>query len=93
MTTKRKRRVFSSEFKARVVIEALKERDSIQQLAQKYEVHPNQISTWKQEFLKNAGAAFEEAGHTTTQDQEKEKLLARIGQLLVENDFLKKSLS
>lgn len=93
MTTRRKRRIFSSEFKARVVIEALKERESIQQIAQKYEVHPNQISAWKQEFLKNAGAAFEEAKQTTLQDQEKENLLARIGQLLVENDFLKKSLS
>jgi transposase len=75
------------------VIEALKERDTIQQIAQKYEVHPNQISAWKQEFLKNAGAVFEETKSNGLQDQEKENLLARIGQLLVENDFLKKSLS
>ncbi|MBK8926595.1 MAG: transposase [Crocinitomicaceae bacterium] len=44
MTSRRKRRNFNPEFKVKVVLEALKERESIQQLAQKYEIHPNQIT-------------------------------------------------
>jgi len=46
-----KRRKFTSKFKTKVVLEALKERQSLAELAQKYQLHPNQISTWKKEFL------------------------------------------
>ena len=45
---KKSRRKFSSKFKTKVVLEALKERETIQQLASRYELHPNQISIWKQ---------------------------------------------
>ena len=54
------RRKFESSFKAKVVIEALKERETLQQLALKFELHPNQISVWKQEFLQNSALIFEE---------------------------------
>ncbi|MBK7129217.1 MAG: transposase [Crocinitomicaceae bacterium] len=94
MTSRRKRRNFNPEFKVKVVLEALKERESIQQLAQKYEIHPNQITAWKQEFVKNAACIFSsDQKDTAMSDKDHENLLARIGQLLVENDFLKKSLS
>lgn len=93
---KKSRRTFSAEFKTKVVLEAIKERETIQALAQRFEVHPNQIVTWKKEFLENASNAFNggnSSNDDATRDKEKEKLLAKIGQLTVEVDFLKKTLS
>ena len=58
------RRKFESSFKAKVVIEALKERETLQQLALKFELHPNQISVWKQEFLQNSALMFEKSEST-----------------------------
>lgn len=89
------RRKFTSAFKTKVVLEALKERSSIAELAAKYEVHPNQISEWKKQFLENSTAVFEK-GSTESNKEESEKqmdqLYAQIGQLKVENDWLKKKL-
>ena len=47
----RKRRRFTAEFKARVALEALRERDSVQAIAARYELHPNQVTTWKRQLL------------------------------------------
>ena len=93
---KRPKRKFTADFKAKVVIEALKERSTIEDLARKYELHPNQISTWKKDFLSKAMIVFE-SSESSQQDKEQqdsvvEKLYAQIGQLKVENDFLKKKL-
>jgi transposase-like protein len=92
---RKSRRKFSADFKAKVVIEALKERNTIEQLAKKFDLHPNQITTWKKEFLANAAAAFggdkdDSAGKDREADTE--KLYAQIGQLQVENNWLKKKL-
>jgi transposase len=87
---KKSRRKFSSAFKAAVAIEALKERESLAELSNRYEVHPNMISKWKKEFLENASAAFE-VKQTTEKEVDPEKLYAKIGQLEIENDFLKKT--
>jgi transposase-like protein len=75
-------------------LEALKERSTIEQIAKKYEVHPNQISTWKKEFLSKAAQVFSSGNGSEAQDSEveKDRLYAQIGQLKVENDFLKKKL-
>ena len=87
------RRKFSSTFKVKVAIEALRERKTLAELAEHYELHPNQISLWKQEFLKKSTNIFDEPG---TQQKEKEvdsdKLYSKIGKLEIENDFLKKNL-
>jgi transposase-like protein len=52
------RRKFTPEFKAKVSLEALKERDSITELAKRFELHPNQVNTWKKEFLANSAKVF-----------------------------------
>lgn len=88
---KGKRRKFSAAFKANVALEALKERESLAELSKRFEVHPNIISKWKQEFVENSAAVFEkEKGKADEPDTE--KLYARIGRLELEKEFLKKSL-
>ena len=90
---KRTRRKFTSAFKTQVVLEALKERQTVAEIAQQFDIHPNQISAWKREFLENAQSAFGDRA-TTEQlkdlEQEKEELFKQIGKLKVENEWLKK---
>lgn len=91
--SKQSRRKFTAEFKTKVVLESLKERSSIEELARKYEVHPTQINTWKREFLSKAPEVFgkkENEGEKAEIDVE--KLYAQIGHLQVQNEFLKKKL-
>lgn len=93
---KRIKRKFSSEFKSKVVIEALKERYSIEELAKKYELHPNQIGIWKKEFLSKAANIFSLGDDKATDKKQYEEMLEglykQIGKLKVENDWLKKKL-
>lgn len=88
------RRKFTSKFKTKVVLEALKERHSLAELAQKYQLHPTQISTWKRDFLNSAEQVFESGKKDKRSDAEKknDQLLKTIGQLKVEVDFLKDAL-
>ena len=85
------RRKFSGVFKAKVAIEALKERESMAELSKRFEVHPNMISKWKQEFVKRSSELFDKKSDAEA-EVDPEKLYAKIGQLEIENDFLKKSL-
>lgn len=93
---KRLRRKFSADFKAKVVIEALKERSSVEELARKHELHPNQISIWKKEFLDKAPSVFASDGDKSDEKKQQEmmmeKLYSQIGQQKVEIDWLKKKL-
>ena len=88
------RRKFSSKFKTKVVLEALKERMSMSELARKYEVQPHQITSWKKDFLQGAEDVFEKGKTDKRSESEKEKdrLLKAIGELKIENDFLKSAL-
>lgn len=90
-----KRRKFTSNFKFKVVIEALSERFTIQELGRKYEIHPAQITNWKSQFLKNGEEVFSKKAKSakTEAEEKEERLLKTIGQLKVENDFLKKASS
>ena len=94
---KRARRKFSADFKTKVVIEALKERSTIEEISRKYELHPNQITTWKKEFLANAASVFaaesDKSDVKEAQEAVIEKLYAQIGQREVEIAWLKKKLS
>lgn len=92
---RKKRRKFSTEFKLKVILEALRERQSMTELAQKHNLHPNQISKWKSEFIENAlqhmSSPADRANHDS--EREVEELYAKIGRLQMENDYLKKRFS
>ncbi len=89
---KKSRRKFTSAFKAQVAIAAIKDRESLAELSKRFEVHPTMISKWKIEFLEKSKGVF----NTKSEEEsgvDPEKLYAKIGQLEIENDFLKKSLN
>jgi transposase len=92
--SKTTRRKFTAEFKSKVCIEALKEHQTIEALAKKFDLHPTQINTWKKEFVVNSFVVFESDNKSVIQDNEQlvQTLYAQIGELKVANDFLKKKL-
>jgi transposase-like protein len=71
--SKAKRRVFKADFKAKIALEAAKEKKTLAQLAQQFELHPNQISQWKQTLVNRASELFSEAPLENTQAWEAEK--------------------
>ena len=91
MTTRRR---FSADFKARVALDALRGDKTIQEIATRHKVHPNQVSTWKRQAMDGLGAVFSKGAERAGQDHEVEvhELHAKIGQLTVERDFLAKGL-
>ena len=90
-----KRRHFTPEEKAKIVIEVLKEEETLNEIAAENEVHPTQLSRWKAEFLDNAGRAFSKETDEVEKvkqsyEKEKDELLKQIGQLSYEVAWLKK---
>jgi transposase len=92
----RKRRTFSGAEKAKIVLEALKERQTLSEIAQKYEVHPVQVSTWKKEAQEHLGELFSDKRSRDKEQEEQSQLVERlyqqIGQLQVELNWLKKKI-
>lgn len=88
---KQTRRKFSSTFKAKVVLEAVKAQLTMAELAKKFEVNPVIIARWKSEFVSNMSVVFEKSNKPEEPDVDTQELYAQIGQLRVENEFLKKS--
>jgi transposase len=87
---KQTRRKFSGEFKAQVAIAALKERESLAELAKRFDVQPLLIARWKKEFIERSAEIFETKAPEQEYQVEKDRLFSKIGQLEMENDFLKK---
>lgn len=90
---KGKRRRHEPEFKARVALEALRGIKTIQEIAKEYEIHPVQVSEWKKIMVGGAPELFERGAAAAGQEdaeKAKEQLHAKIGELAVSVDFLKK---
>ncbi len=91
MTTRRR---FTADFKAKVALEALRGDRTIQEIAARHKVHPNQVSAWKRQAMDGLGAIFSNGADKARVDHEGEihDLHAKIGQLTVERDFLARGL-
>ena len=90
-----KRKKYSPEEKAKIVIEVLREEKTLNEIAAEYEIHPNLLSRWKTEFINNAGRVFskeidEVEKVKQSYEKEKDELLKQIGQLSYEVAWLKK---
>ena len=90
----RKRRTHSPAFKAKVALAAIGGEHTLAELADQFQVHPNQIQKWKKQLLNSAQDVFEKgSGHQAVeQDTKIKELHAKIGQLAMDNDFLSKAL-
>ena len=90
----RKRRSHSPALKAKVALAAIQGEKTIAELAEQFQIHPNQITTWKKQLLNSAQEVFEKGSSKSTSDNSAtvKDLHAKIGKLTVENDFLSKAL-
>jgi transposase len=90
----KKRQSFDKAFKAKVVLEALREEMTLQEIANKYSVHPNQISLWKKQAIENLPEIFEKQNKKTEEERHSEtqydEALKTLGAMKIENEFLKK---
>lgn len=87
----RHKKKYDAKFKAKVAMEAIKERETLNELAVKYEVSPVMISRWKKEFIGNSSAAFEAPKvDDTAIEKEKDRYLRVIGDLQMQLDFVKR---
>ena len=88
------RRRFRADFKAKVALEALRGDKTIQEIAARHKVHPNQVSTWKRQAMDGLSAVFSNGAEKARMDHDGDihDLHAKIGQLTVERDFLARGL-
>jgi transposase-like protein len=92
--TRRSRRTHTAAFKAKVALAALKGDKTLAELSQQYDVHANQISTWRTQLLEGATGVFGgRSGDGSPPAVDLKELHAKIGQLTLENDFLSGALS
>ena len=88
------RRKFTREFKAKVALEAIREEKTIAEIASNFEVHPNLVGNWKKQLLDKIPDIFERPNKKPEGlkkvEKERDILYRNIGQMKIENDFLKK---
>ena len=92
MASIKNRKVYQPAFKAKVALEAVRGRQTINEIAKEYELHPNQISMWKKQFLESMAGIFDnsKAGSKHPDEELTNQLYEQIGRLKVELDWLKK---
>ena len=85
---------YSAAFKAKIALEAIKNENTITEIASAYQIHPNMVAKWKKQVLENVSAVFETSSSKQTSDNEKkvETLSKIVGQQAIEIDWLKKKL-
>jgi transposase-like protein len=91
--SRRPRRNHSAAFKAKVALEAVRGDKTIAEIAQKHDVHPNQVTEWRRQLLERAGDVFGAGGGPAEPAVDIKALHAKIGQLTLENDFLEGALT
>jgi transposase-like protein len=91
--SRRPRRNHSAAFKAKVAIEALGDGKTIAEVAQKHDVHPNQVTEWRRQLMERAAGVFGGAVAPEASPVDVKALHAKIGQLTLENDFLEGALT
>ena len=89
----RKRRSYPAELKAKVALEALREEATMAELAARYDVHPNLIANWKKKARQKVLAGFsgKQERNEVSREAEIKELRAKIGELVIERDFLSKA--
>ncbi len=89
----RKRRSYPAELKAKIALEALREEATMAVLAARYDVHPNLIANWKKKARQKVLAGFsgKQERDEVTREAEIKELRAKIGELVIERDFLSKA--
>lgn len=87
----RQRKLHEASTKARVALEAVKERETVAQIAQRFAVHPTQVNQWKRKLLEDAASLFErENGARRVEAFQPTELYEQIGRLKMELDWLKR---
>jgi len=86
------RRKHSSTFKSRVALEAIRGEQTVSEISSRYNVHPSQVQAWKSTALEGFSGVFEKGdrGHKSN-EQDLSILERKVGQLTIENDYLKKN--